>query len=514
MNENPVGGWETRHQEREAAERAELEFRRSREAKITIGRGEGLIGISQRQPPSNLEAEQALLGGLLANNKPYARISTYLRPEHFADPIHGEIYRRICERIDAGGIADAVLIRSDLENTTILDEVGGVVYLGQLLSAMVGVINVPEYARLILECYLRRQIIEACDVAASAAFGSEDTRDALRLITDLRMALVAVEAHAESPDKLRSIAHAVDVAIEKGREAARRGNRLSGLSCGFDCLDQFIGGLEPGTNTVIGARPGVGKTALGLQMGMRMARAGSRILYVSLEMDAWKLGRRALSLASRVTLKDIRAGEFERDDSLAEDIVRGRQTFEGLPLLIEEEPRLTMPAIAARAKAAERKLGRLDALFIDHLHIVGRDERMLRMNDVQAIAEISAGISALAKRMQIPAITLAQLSRAVEGRDDKRPTSADLRGSGAIEQDADTIGFIYRPEAGLRPPERKDNETDGDFAARKAAYDRRLAEVKGKAWVHFTKVRDGEEGAAELCFDGAYVRFYEKEERR
>jgi replicative DNA helicase len=490
---------------------AEAEFRDERHRRVKGGAGAFLTGLSIRLPPANIEAEQAVLGGLMARNDSYSRISGFLRPEHFADPIHGEIYRRIGERIDQGAVADAVTLRSDLEGTSILDEVGGTRYLGQLLGAMIGIINIPDYARLILETYIRRQIIDACEAVANQAFGMDGAPNALRLITELRMMLVAIEGHVESPDNLRSIANAVSLAIEAGKAAAQRGDGLSGPSCGFGAMDQFIGGLEPGTNTVLGARPGVGKTALAVQMAMRMAQKGYRILYISLEMAAYKLGRRALSLAARVPLKELRAGSFEFDDSLAEDVVKGQKVFESLPLLIADEPRLTMDAITTRANLAKRKFGRLDAIFIDHLHILGKNDRLSRMQDVQAIAEQTGAIMALTKRMEIPAVTLAQLSRGVESRDDKRPTIADLRGSGAIEQDADTIGMMYRPEAGMRPPERKQGEGEGDFIVRQQHYQRRLDEVRGKAWVYFDKVRDGEGGVAELGFDGTYTRFFEKD---
>jgi len=485
----------------------------SRQRRLTAGLGEGLLGNALRQPPVNLEAEQAVLGAILANNKALERVDTFLRPEHFAEPAHGAIYARILERVMDGQVADPITLRADFEGTGTLDEVGGAVYLVELLGAMVGVINAGEYGQLIVDAWMKRQIIEMAEGAAQLAYGVEAGLNPAKVLDRIRLQLLEIEAHTPNPGTMKSLRSAVDEAIAAGEAAAARGTGLSGISCGFPSLDAFLLGLEPATNTVIAARPRVGKTALAVQMALRMARLGHRGLYVSLEMEAAKLARRALSLVSRIKLQDIRRGEFARDDGLADDIVRARAVLADLPLLIEDEPRLTHQTIAQRARLAERKLGRLDWIMVDHLHIVGDDDRMARMPDIKAIAEKSAAIRAIGQRMKIPVITLAQLSRAVESREDQRPTLADLRGSGAIEQDADSIGFIYRPEVGMRPPVKKPGESDGDYAAKLHQHNQGLDEVRGKAWVNWEKVREGEPGSAELRFDGARVRFHEIDEK-
>lgn len=486
--------------------------REALQAKSLKGLGANLLGMSLREPPSNLEAEQALLGALLANNDAFAAVSDFLRPEHFADGVHAVIYERIATRIAAGEVADAITLRADLEGSGELDPAGGAGYLAELLSAMVSPKVAGQYGRVILDCWMRREVISACEMAAVAAFGAEPGLAAGTLIERIRDDLLKVERDLPSQARTFSIGRAVQDAIDAGAAVAARGGGLSGASCGFPDLDRVIGGLEPGTNTILAARPGVGKSALGLQMALRMAHGGLRVLYVSLEMSAAQMGRRALSLISRVPLADLRSGAFTRDDGLAEDVVRSRQVFERMPLLIEDEPRLTYQAIAARARTAQRKLGRLDALFIDHLHILGRDDRMARLNDAQAIAEQSAGIRAIGQRMGIPLITLAQLNRGVESREDKRPTLADLRGSGSVEQDADTIGFIYRPEMGLRDPEKRVGETDHDYARRVNETQQKRADVTGKAFVIFDKVRDGETQQVELRFDARRVRFHQIDE--
>jgi replicative DNA helicase len=252
-------------------------------------------------------------------------------------------------------------------------------------------------------------------------------------------------------------------------------------------------------------------TALAVQMAMRVAQTGLPVLFVSLEMQARQIGRRALALASRVKLRDLRSGDFTRCPFMAEDVVVGQQRLAELPLLIEDEPSLTAQAIALRAKAAIRKFGSLGLVVIDHLHIMGRPESAARFGDTQAITEISGGVKRMAKELDVPVLLLAQLNRRVEGQDDKRPSMADLRQSGAVEQDAEAVGFLYRPEYYLAR-QKPEDLGDTKFAEATAKWQTQMEAAGGRAEVIWDKVRDGETGVDDLRFDGERVRFFEEGE--
>lgn len=450
--------------------------------------------------PVNIEAEQALLGALLSNNKAYHRVSPILIAHHFADPANRQIYHAISRRVEAGQIADPVTLKIEFEHAGILDEVGGTAYLAQLTTAMVAIINVRDYAQTIRDCWVRRELIDAGEVMVNEAYGVGGARvDPAKIATDALAEIERVARNA-STDAFTTLDDAMDAAM-----AAMDGS-TAGLSTGFRNLDLRLGGLEPGHVYVVAGRPGMGKSALAHQIALNVARGGAGVLELSLEMSATQLGRRSLITASGVPLSAMKNGVSQAQ---AQRIVQARKELSGLPLTIDDAGGQTPRMIAAKARQVKRKHG-LGLVMVDHLNLTRPDDGDEKHGPTHAIEKASGMMLQIAKDCGVPVLLLAQLSRGVEGRDDHRPNLGDLRQSGAIEQDAYAVGFVYREEYYLKgTPEQKAGESADRYASRVGEFRTRQDRVAGKAEVIWGKVRDGETGSDHLRFDGATISFTE-----
>lgn len=447
-------------------------------------------GLSLRHPPSNLQAEQGLLGALLHQNRAMERCLD-LRPEHFFAPELGQVYARILERITTGRTVSAVSLKGEF----------GDPLLAELLGSMVGIPNVTEYATEIIECAGRRILIEIGEGLVTQAFAGAAP---MELATEAanRMDALAV---GSSESRGITLNAALDDAIQ-AIEDARQRQGPAGISTGFRCIDERIGGLEAGTLTVIAGRPGMGKSALGWLMALAAARDGVGVLAISLEMSSRELGRRALAAAARVPLAAMKYGRVTAEQ--AERIVLARREMNDLPLTIEDSAGLTTATIAARARAAKRK--GLGMILVDHLHIVAPDAADAKQGATWAIGRISGAMKRLAKDCDVPVLLLAQLNRGVESRDDKRPGLSDLRQAGDIEQDADAVGFVYRPEYYLgNKPERKQTESSAVYDQRCIGWQEAKDQTASKAEVIWGKIRDGEPGSDHLMFSGPTTTFSE-----
>lgn len=449
-------------------------------------------GVSLRLPPQNIEAEQALLGALLHNNKSRDRCLDLL-PEHFADQEYGRVYAKIAERIDAGRPASAVSLGNDFDHGL----------LANLLASMVGIVLVPEYAHAIRDCAARRELIQIGEGLVTQAYAGDATAEVTA------NAVGRIDALAVGGSDAKGIM--LDVALadaERAIDEARERKGPAGISTGFHSIDERLGGLEPGTLTVIAGRPGMGKSALGWQMAISAARQGAGVLVISLEMSSLELGRRALATAARVPVAAMKYGRVSVAQGNA--IVLARREMRGLPLTIEDSAGLTATMIAARARAAKRK--GLGLVMVDHLHIVRPDDADAKQGATWAVGRISGAMKRLAKDCGVPVLLLAQLNRGVEGREDKRPGLGDLRQAGDIEQDADAVGFVYRQEYYLgNKPERKVGESPGQYDTRCFSWQEAKDQAAGKAEVIFAKIRDGEPGTDYLHFDGPTTTFRQPE---
>jgi len=478
-----------------------------------VRREEFVSSVALRQPPHNIQAEQALLGALLANNRAYERIAHFLKPEHFIDPVHAAIYAQYQIGVEAGRVMDAVTMADHFRNTEILTDAGGTGYLAQLLTAMVGIVSVPEYARAIYDAWVRRQLIEtAAQLFSDAYAGNVDARDRAALaVSRIDMSLRAPgEGNGASG---KTLLEAVDEALNGADEAASRGGPV-GLSTGFPAIDRKILGLRDGGYYVLAARPGMGKTALAVQIAERAALTcrqdatdtGTKggVVVISMEMPAADLASRFLAYRSGMPLENLLKGEHA---DYVDALLAARESAVSLPLIIEDVPGLRMAEILLKVRSAARRLGQVRLIVLDHMHIVRPDEGQ---QGTWAVGQTSNAIKRMAKEFNCPVLALAQLSRAVEGRDDKRPNLSDLRQAGEIEQDADAVMFLYREEYYLDQvpvPTRKAGESLTAFTDRldKDAQERQRA--AGKAELICAKLRQGKPGTVYLGWHGATTSF-------
>ncbi|HZF76702.1 MAG TPA: replicative DNA helicase [Acetobacteraceae bacterium] len=482
--------------------------------------GDGLLGLSQRLPPSNLQAEQALLGALLANNKAYERVGEFLAPDHFADPIHARIFAAIQRRLEASQLADAVTLRAEFEHSGLLDEVGGAAYLGQLVSAMVGVINAGEYGRVIHDAWLRRQLIDVGETLVNRAFGAEPELDGKMQMEAAEQELFELSKAGETGGGFVSLEHALRVSIDYAEKAFHNPGGVSGLSTGLRDLDAKLGGLHKSDLLILAGRPGMGKTALATKIAFGAARALLReardkepnaipkagVAIFSLEMSADQLATRILSEESRISGDRIRRGDIGQRDF--DKFVEASRELQALPLFIDDTPAITLSALRTRCRRLQRTRG-LNLVVVDYLQLMRPAPGTRPENRVQEISQITQGLKAIAKELAVPVIALSQLSRQVESREDKRPQLSDLRESGSIEQDADVVMFVYRDEYYLKQREPKqanfDNPQKYQEAVEKFTTD--MENAHNKAELILAKQRHGPTGTIPLFFEGEFTRF-------
>ncbi len=486
----------------------------------TIESQSPLLGLSQRIPPSNQQAEQALLGALLANNKAYERVSEFLTAEHFVDPIHGRIYAAAARRIEAGQLADGVTLKAEFEHSGVLDEVGGTTYLAQLLGAMVGIINAGEYGRAIYDAWLRRQLIDIGETVVNNAFGAGTELDGQGQIEIAEQELFNLAERGASNGGFVTFEHALTDAIQNAERAFHRAGGVSGLSTGLRDLDKKTGGLHPSDLVILAGRPGMGKTALATKIAFGAARAiqaegraidpnvvprGSVAIF-SLEMSAEQLATRLLAEEARISGDRIRRGDIGQKDF--DRFVQVSREIGSLPLHIDDSAAITLSAMRTRCRRLARTKG-LSLVVVDYLQLMRPAAGSRPENRVLEISQITQGLKAIAKELAVPVLALSQLSRAVESREDKRPLLSDLRESGSIEQDADVVMFVYRDEYYLqqRAPKQLGFENEDKFHGAVEKWQRDMEHVHNRAELLIEKNRHGATGKIDLYFEGEYTRF-------
>jgi len=473
------------------------------------------FGLGTRLPPANLEAEQALLGALLANNKAYERVGEFLEPEHFADAIHGRIYSAIRRRIENGHLADAITLRHEFEHSGELAEVGGPAYLAQLLSAMVGIVNAGEYGRLIHDCWIRRQLIDLGETVVNNAFGANAELDGKEQIEHAEQTLFDLASEKAGEGGAITFERALARAIEVADAALKRGGGVSGLSSGLRDLDAKMGGLHKSDLLILAGRPGMGKTALATKIAFGAAKAalaeaeGAKVPAVaifSLEMSADQLANRLLSEASRISGDRIRRGEISQREF--DNFVAVSRELSQLPILIDDTPAITLSALRTRCRRIQRTRG-LCMVVVDYLQLMRPSVGTRPESRVLEISMITQGLKAIAKELAIPVLALSQLSRAVEQREDKRPQLSDLRESGSIEQDADAVMFIYRDEYYLKQREPKITAftDDAKFEQAMQRWQEDMERAHNKADLIIAKQRHGPTGTIPLFFEAEFTRF-------
>jgi replicative DNA helicase len=474
-----------------------------------------LLPATQPEPeslPQNVEAEQQLLGAILTNNDVFDRIAALVKPEHFFDPVHQRIFERAAARIQKNALASPVTLKPFFEDDAGLKELGGPAYLVRLAGAAISAYAARDYAQMIYDLAVRRELIAlGRDIAAKAARVEVESEPREQIVeAEQRLYKLGEQGHAERG--FQSFLKAVTDAVNHANAAYQRDGGLAGIATGLIDLDKKLGGLHPSDLLILAGRPSMGKTSLATNIAFNIAKAHKRgrlpdgsdgtveggiVGFFSLEMSAEQLAARILSEASEVPSEQIRRGDMTEGEFRR--FVEAAKALESCPLYIDDTPAQAISQIAARARRLKRTHG-LDLLIVDYLQLLkgtGKGE-----NRVNEVSEITQGLKAIAKELNIPVIALSQLSRAVESRDDKRPQLSDLRESGSIEQDADVVMFVFREEY------YREREKPGDHELEKMAQWQQIMEnVHGKAEVVIGKQRHGPIGSVELSFEGRFTRF-------
>lgn len=473
-----------------------------------------------RQQPHNFEAEAALLGALLANNGAYDKISDYLQAEHFADASHGRIFAAICRLIGVGQLANPVTLRNYFEKDAELEEIGGADYLAELAGSVVTSSNAGDYGRLIYDLYLRRQLIALGDDILHDARNFDIDLQATGQIEKAEQCLFDLATTGEIERGFQNFQMALAKAIDITESAFRREGRISGVPSGFRDLDAKLGGLHSSDLIILAARPSMGKTALATNIAVNAAMSRTQdvdengnevetpnpVAFFSLEMSAEQLAMRVISEKVAISSEKLRRGEL--GSAQFEALVRASRDLSDLPLHIDDTPALSIPQLRTRARRLKRTHG-LSLIVVDYLQLVGSTPGRRSDNRVQEVSEITRGLKALAKELDVPVVALSQLSRAVEQREDKRPQLSDLRESGSIEQDADVVMFIFREQYYLEraEPAQRDDEPMEKFNDRHDRWMQRCEEVYNTGEVIIAKQRHGPIGTVRLSFDGQYTKF-------
>ena len=462
--------------------------------------------------PHSIEAEQQLLGAILTNNDLFERVAPIVGAEHFYDPVHARIFETASARIAKNNLASPVTLKAFLEDDAGLAELGGPTYLVRLAGAAISSFAVRDYAEMIYDMAIRRELITVGnEIAAKAARVDVDSEPKEQII-EAEQKLYALAEQGQTEQGFQSFLTAVTDAVKVANAAYQREGGLAGVSTGLVDMDKKLGGLHRSDLLILAGRPSMGKTSLATNVAFNIARAykkgltssgeegavdGGVVGFFSLEMSAEQLATRILSEVAEIPSNQIRRGDFT--ESEFRRIVDAAKELEAAPLFIDDTPALPISQLAARARRLKRTHG-LDVLFIDYLQLVrgtGRSE-----NRVNEISEITMGLKAIAKELDIPVIALSQLSRQVENREDKRPQLSDLRESGSIEQDADVVMFVFREEY------YKEREKPGDHELDKMGiWQEEMERLHGKAEVVIGKQRHGPIGTVELSFEGQFTRF-------
>jgi replicative DNA helicase len=462
--------------------------------------------------PHSIEAEQQLLGALLTNNEVYDRVASIIKPQHFYDPVHQRIYETAVARISKGNLASPVTLRAFLEDDEGLKELGGPAYLARLAGAAISAFAVRDYAQMIHDMAVRRELIALGQEIAGKAARADVESEPRDQIVEAEQKLYQLSEQGQTESGFQSFLKAVTDAVNVANAAYQRDGGLAGISTGLIDMDRKLGGLHKSDLLILAGRPSMGKTSLATNIAFNIAKAykrgirpdgtegtieGGVVGFYSLEMSAEQLAARILSEAAEVPSEQIRRGDMTEQEFRR--FVDAAKSLESCPLYIDDTAALPISQLAARARRLKRTHG-LDVLMVDYLQLVrpasAKDSR------VNEVSEITQGLKAIAKELDIPVIALSQLSRQVESRDDKRPQLSDLRESGSIEQDADVVMFVFREEYYAEREKPSDDRLDEI-----AAWQERMEKLHGKAEVIIGKQRHGPIGSVELSFEGQFTRF-------
>lgn len=480
------------------------------------------ITETMRIPPQNLEAEQALLGAILSNNRALEKVSEFLRPEHFASPVHGKIFEAAVRYIEQGRIADPITLRELFDKDETLKDVGGSAYLAKLAASSGTIINAGDYGRQILDRHLRRQLIALGNDMVNDAFDIRLDEDAVAQLEIAEKKLYHVATEGELQGGPKALHVALGESLKAAEHAMKSPDGLSGVTTGLAGMDRLLGGMHNSDLMILAGRPAMGKTALAMTMAFNAAlkfeienkKPGAEkksVAFFSLEMSAEQLATRVLSSKARVPSHLMRTGKLT--DEQFDELAAGVSLLSKVPLFVDDTPGATVNAIRNRARRLKRdKEKGLGLIVIDYLQLMssaGRSE-----NRVQELSEMTRALKMMAKELDVPVLALSQLSRSVEQRDNKRPQLSDLRESGSIEQDADIVMFVYREIYYLKQdtPKQHLNENNEKFKVREAEWEQKKIDMENMAEAIIAKQRHGPVGDVKMYFNGEFGQFSDLEQ--
>ena len=464
--------------------------------------------------PQNIQAEAALLGALMVDNRLVEDVQLKLKSHHFFEPLHARIYDAILKLTDTNRIANPVTLKPLFEADEGMKEVGGPAYLAQLTGSGAAVIGARDFASQIYDLALLRALV---GVGRELVEGALDTSEDVAPLAQIERAetelyKVAEEGGAEG--KAKTFGEATKEALQLAEKALNSGGHLSGFTTGLDSLNSKIGGLHKSDLLILAGRPGMGKSSLATNIAFSAAKrlqqdqedgietaksAGTPVALFSLEISADQLATRILAEQSGISSENLRMGRISQQEFRS--LARAAAELQSLPLYIDDTPGLTIAALRARARRLKRQKG-IGMVIVDYLQLLqGTGKGSAGDNRVQEISEISRGLKQLAKELDVPVLALSQLSRAVEQREDKRPQLSDLRESGSIEQDADIVLFIYREDYYLAARQPADDHPEID------KWREEMARVYGLAEVIVAKQRHGSTGKVRVKFDSRITKF-------
>ncbi len=434
-----------------------------------------------RIPPQSIDAEQAVIGGLMLAPDAFDRIADRLNEEDFYRRDHQLIYRAIRELAEKSRPYDAVTLGEWFESQGLAEHIAGGAYLIELASTTPSAANITAYAEIVRDKAILRQLIDAGTSIVNNGFQTEG-RDSDEILSNAEQQIFAIaENRAQGRTDFVGISKAMGEAFDLLQQRYQSGGSVTGLPSGYIEFDEMTAGLQPTDLIILAARPAMGKTTLALNIAETAAiAAGKPVAVFSMEMSASQLALRLISSIGRVNATRLRTGQLEDEDwsRVSSAIRQLKQT----KLFIDDTPALSPEAVRAKARRLKREHG-LGLIVIDYLQLMAVPGN--KENRATEISEISRSLKALAKELNVPVLALSQLNRSLETRTDKRPVMADLRESGAIEQDADMIVFIYRDEY----------------------YNKDASPDKGLAEIIIGKQRNGPTGSFKLKFFGEYTRF-------
>jgi len=465
-----------------------------------------------RQAPHNIEAEQALLGAILLNNDAYYRVMDFLRPEHFFEPSHQRIFDVASQLIRASKLATPITLKTFFEGQEIVEGLSAQQYLARLSGAATTVINAEEYGRAIYDLAIRRGLILIGEDVVNTAYDAPVDHPPQQQIEAAESRLYEIAEEGKYGGGFFAFSEALTEAIDMAGQAYQRDGGLSGIATGLRDLDNRMGGLQPSDLIIVAGRPSMGKTALATNIAFQIAKAhrteveadgttktvnGGVVGFFSLEMSAEQLATRIIAEQTEISSEQIRRGRITEGEF--RKLVAMSQDLQAIPLYIDHTGGITIAQLAARARRLKRQRG-LDVLVVDYLQLLAGTGRRSD-NRVQEVTEITTGLKALAKELNVPILALSQLSRQVENRDDKRPQLADLRESGSIEQDADVVLFVFREEYYVTRREPREGTPEH------VEWMAEMEDVHGTAEVIIGKQRHGPTGVVKLQFQAEYTRF-------